>query len=713
MRLIAFVTASPLFAFEMNVPCQASPESKSSVRSGARARYAETWPASAAIPACWKLVAPLRTVSASRWPWMSSVWRSWMRSAGRGLLVACALGATADGVHATATARRRARSDLDRGLMRAVLQLVEPVVHAALREEVAVSSYLDDSTFVEHGDAVYVLDRREAVGDDDRGPPEHQLRERVLDQMLGLRVDRARGLVEHEQDLGVEGDGPAKGEELLLADGQRGSALGDHRFVALGKPLDELVRVHEAGRGADLLVADRRVVQPDVRRDRAREDERVLEHDADVPAHVALPQLADVNAVEEDAPLLHVVEARDEADDRGLPRPGGADDRYALARGDREVHLAEHPVALVVREAHVVEAHLAADVRELPRVRWADDRRGRVEQPEHGLRRRHGRLHDVVLLRQIEDRAEELLEELPEGEQRPDRHRAAEDPVRAGDEQRRRGARAREGDEGLEHAHRADHPLVRPEQVGVEIVEELERPALSVEELDDRHPRQVLVEVGVYAREADADRAERLPHDPAEVGREDDEDRQRAERHEREPPGEDQKRDRDPDEHEDVAEDRDDPALHHVRERVDVVRDPRHEPADRIPVEEAERQVLQVPEKGEPEVVHRLLADPRGEHALPVAEESRSDEHEEVDRAEEPEAREGLVRRERARGGRRDGRIDDELGDDRRGEPRDRKEQHHPQGEERQGLVLAEGADQAPRPARVVGLPEDLVLLEE
>ena len=218
----------------------------------------------------------------------------------------------------------------------------------------------------------------------------------------------------------------------------------------------------------------------------------------------------------------------------------------------------------------------------------------------------------------------------------------------------------------------------------------------------------MLVEVGVDAREADADRTERLPHDPAEVGREDDEDRQRAERHEREPPVEDQKRDRDPDEHEDVAEDRDDPALHHVRERVDVVRDPRHEPADRIPVEEAERQVLQVPEKGEPEVVH-----PRGEHALPVAEESRGDEHEEVDRAEEPEAREGLVRRERARGGRRDGRVDDELGDDRRGDLRDRKEQQQHQGEDRQRLVGSEVADQAPRQARVVGLPEDLVLLEE
>src|SRR3989441_717231 len=421
MRLIAFVTASPLFAFEMNVPCQASPESRSSVRSGARARYAETWPASAAIPPCWKLVAPVRTTSASRWPCMSSVWRSWMRSAGSALLAACALGATADGVHATATARRSARSDLDRGLMRAVLELVEPVVHAALREEVAVRAYLDDSTFVEHDDAVDVLDRREAVGDDDRRPPEHQLGERILDEMLGLRIDRARRLIEDEQNLGVEGDGPAKGQQLLLANRERRAPLGDHRLVALGEPLDELVRVHEAGRGVDPFVADRGVVQPDVRRDRAREDERVLEHHADVPAHVALPQLTDVHAVEEDAPLLDVVEARDEADDRGLPRPGRADDGHALARGDREVHVPEHPVTLVVREAHVLEAHLATDVRELPRVRRGDDRRPRIEEPGHPLPRGPPPPPDVVLLPQVAGPAEETLQELPESAQRAER----------------------------------------------------------------------------------------------------------------------------------------------------------------------------------------------------------------------------------------------------------------------------------------------------
>src|SRR5512132_4051180 len=82
IRFIALVTASPLFAFEMNVPCHASPASMRSVRCGARARNAATCPASCAIPPARnvEIALALCTMSASRCPWMSSVWRSWTRS---------------------------------------------------------------------------------------------------------------------------------------------------------------------------------------------------------------------------------------------------------------------------------------------------------------------------------------------------------------------------------------------------------------------------------------------------------------------------------------------------------------------------------------------------------------------------------------------------------------------------------------------------------
>src|SRR5439155_9923975 len=110
MRFIPFVTASPLLAFEMKVPCQASPASMSRVRCGARARNAATCPASWAMPPARKLelAFALCTKSASRWPWMSSVCSSWIRSSAS--VADVGVGAT-DGEQAAATARSSARRE--------------------------------------------------------------------------------------------------------------------------------------------------------------------------------------------------------------------------------------------------------------------------------------------------------------------------------------------------------------------------------------------------------------------------------------------------------------------------------------------------------------------------------------------------------------------------------------------------------------------------
>src|SRR5437762_374261 len=136
---------------------------------------------------------------------MSSVWRSWMRSAASAvalpvLVPAAEPGAVAVGVaavHAVESARKREASRrrtkamlVGGSLVRTVLQLVEPVIDAALSEQIAVRAHLNDAALVQHDDPVDVLDRRETVGDDDRGPTGHELLQRVLDEMLGLGVDR-------------------------------------------------------------------------------------------------------------------------------------------------------------------------------------------------------------------------------------------------------------------------------------------------------------------------------------------------------------------------------------------------------------------------------------------------------------------------------------------------------------------------------------------
>ena len=79
---------------------------------------------------------------------------------------------------------------------------------------------LDDPAVLEHDDQVGVADRREAVGDDERGPAVQEAAERPLDLLLGADVDRARRLVE-DQDPRVGEQGAREGDELALAERER------------------------------------------------------------------------------------------------------------------------------------------------------------------------------------------------------------------------------------------------------------------------------------------------------------------------------------------------------------------------------------------------------------------------------------------------------------------------------------------------------------
>src|SRR4030081_1733483 len=82
------------------------------------------------------------------------------------------------------------------------LALVELGVVAASGEERGVVAALDDLAGLDHQDQIGVLDRAQAVCDDDAGASTQQPAERYLDPLLGARVDTARRLVE-DQDAGV------------------------------------------------------------------------------------------------------------------------------------------------------------------------------------------------------------------------------------------------------------------------------------------------------------------------------------------------------------------------------------------------------------------------------------------------------------------------------------------------------------------------------
>src|SRR6266496_6465104 len=64
------------------------------------------------------------------------------------------------------------------------LQVVEAAVEAVAREQVVVTAALHDPSFGQHEDGIGVLDRRQAMGDDEHRPVGHEPVDRLLDQPL-------------------------------------------------------------------------------------------------------------------------------------------------------------------------------------------------------------------------------------------------------------------------------------------------------------------------------------------------------------------------------------------------------------------------------------------------------------------------------------------------------------------------------------------------
>src|SRR4029453_13002533 len=98
---------------------------------------------------------------------------------------------------------------------------------------------------------------------------------------LRLGVEARGGLVEDE-DAGIGEDGAGDGDALPLAAGELYPALADDRLVALFELLGELVHAGQAAGPQHLLLARLRPREGDVLADRAVEEERVLEDDAEL-----------------------------------------------------------------------------------------------------------------------------------------------------------------------------------------------------------------------------------------------------------------------------------------------------------------------------------------------------------------------------------------------------------------------------------------------
>ena len=101
-----------------------------------------------------------------------------------------------------------------------------------------MAAVLDQLAVLQTEDDVGVLDGGEPMGDGDGRPALRGPLEGVLDQPLGLGVQR-RGRLVQDQDRGVLQEDARDGQPLLLPARELHAALADERVVALRQPFDK------------------------------------------------------------------------------------------------------------------------------------------------------------------------------------------------------------------------------------------------------------------------------------------------------------------------------------------------------------------------------------------------------------------------------------------------------------------------------------------
>ena len=406
-----------------------------------------------------------------------------------------------------------------------------------------------------------------------------------------------------------------------------------HRMVeALREAPREAVQREHRRRLGHLLVGRLGAREADVVRDRPREQERILEHDAElapVGAQVELPQ---VDSVDAHAAVARVVEPRDQLGQRGFAATGLADQRGAPARRHDEVDPVQHLVG-AVREPHTVQLDLAAQPARIARpLGVADVGLGvehRADLHHRGGRRLQLRVEVGELLQRLEHQAEQEVG----GRERPDL--AVRQHARAEREHGDRRDHAEELDRWEEQRRDALRVEVRFAVLPVELVEARLERRLATVRLHDRHARHRLGDLRGHRGDPVAHLELRGGRAPLEATGDHDRRRQHDERDHAEPPVVDEHRGDGRREQHAVGDESREALRQHVGDGVDVARQPGDDPARALLGEVAQRERREMVEQLAAQPEHHLLAQPRHAPDHEAEQDEPGDRHGDVGRGGE------------------------------------------------------------------------------
>ncbi len=158
-------------------------------------------------------------------------------------------------------------------------------------------------------DAGGAADGGRAVRDDEGGPAAHEILEGAEDFAFGGGVQGASGFVKNKDGRVLE-EGAGDGDALAFAAGQGGAAFADEGLEFFRVMFDEGAEARGLGGGGDFLGGRAGFSEGDVFGDGNGEEKRLLQDHGDLAAQAGQRKGADVVAVELDAPLPRIEEAR-------------------------------------------------------------------------------------------------------------------------------------------------------------------------------------------------------------------------------------------------------------------------------------------------------------------------------------------------------------------------------------------------------------------
>src|SRR4051794_14341978 len=163
----------------------------------------------------------------------------------------------------------------------------------------------------------------------------HQLLDGLHDGGFGADIDGTGRLVE-DKHWGVFQECASNGDALTFAAGETNSFIADSGVVALGKRHDEVVRIGGSGGFDDLGAARVWTRIGDIGGSAGGEDDGFLLHDGELTTKIGELEIAEVNAIEQNASGDWIVEASEQIHQRTLAGAAGSDDSNAGSGGNAE-----------------------------------------------------------------------------------------------------------------------------------------------------------------------------------------------------------------------------------------------------------------------------------------------------------------------------------------------------------------------------------------